>query len=475
MPSHLAPSPGSFPLSIRNDLNGYARRATMAALSWLAFQSVQALSGAAHAESFLGDGIDLRATLSSEAAISLDDAELQKWDFVLEPELTVDLGSLGQLTAIGRLRADPVDKLEPGRPAGQQNVRVPVSRRGFVGNSIDAELRELYLDTNIGPAFLRLGKQQVVWGEADGLRVLDLINPLNFREFILPDFEDRRIPTWMANIEVPIGNFSAQFLWIPDHTYDETPEPGATFAFTSPRFLPSVHPELVGTVPVTVNDIDRPDRIIRDDDYGVRLTGFTGGWDFSVNYLYHHQDQPVFFREALLAGGLAFNPSFERTHVIGGSGSTAFGKYTLRAEAAYSTDRYFLTTDPQDANGVFDTGEFSYILGIDYMPTGDWFVSGQIFQSILTERPDGATRDRVDSTLSVLVTRELQNETVAFDAQWLQGLNDSDGQISLKARYDLRDNVVLSFGAYVFYGDREGLFGQFKNADRIAIGVEHGF
>jgi hypothetical protein len=50
---------------------------------------------------------------------------------------------------------------------------------------LEAELRELTLDWNghLGPARVdvRLGEQQVVWGQSLGLRILDIVNAQDFR------------------------------------------------------------------------------------------------------------------------------------------------------------------------------------------------------------------------------------------------------------------------------------------------------
>jgi hypothetical protein len=62
-------------------------------------------------------------------------------------------------------------------------------------------LRELYMDTEVGNWDLRIGKQQVVWGTADGIKLLDIINPTDFRELNQNAFEDSRIPVWMINAE----------------------------------------------------------------------------------------------------------------------------------------------------------------------------------------------------------------------------------------------------------------------------------
>jgi hypothetical protein len=74
-------------------------------------------------------------------------------------------------------------------------------------------LRELYLDTNAFGWDLRLGKQQVVWGTADGIKLLDIINPTDFRELNQNAMEDSRIPIWMINAERNIGdNSNFQFI-----------------------------------------------------------------------------------------------------------------------------------------------------------------------------------------------------------------------------------------------------------------------
>jgi len=67
-------------------------------------------------------------------------------------------------------------------------------------------LRELYIDTRGGGWDFRLGKQQVVWGTADGIKLLDIINPTDYRELNQNVSEDSRIPVWMINAETTLDN-----------------------------------------------------------------------------------------------------------------------------------------------------------------------------------------------------------------------------------------------------------------------------
>ncbi|MBT4182424.1 MAG: RNA polymerase-associated protein rapA [Candidatus Thioglobus sp.] len=62
-------------------------------------------------------------------------------------------------------------------------------------------LREAYVDTEMNDWSIRAGKQQVVWGTADGMKLLDTINPTDYSEMAQNQMEDSRIPVWMINAE----------------------------------------------------------------------------------------------------------------------------------------------------------------------------------------------------------------------------------------------------------------------------------
>jgi hypothetical protein len=62
-------------------------------------------------------------------------------------------------------------------------------------------LREAYVDTTVEDWSIRAGKQQVVWGTADGMKLLDMINPSDYGEMAQNQMEDSRIPVFMVNAE----------------------------------------------------------------------------------------------------------------------------------------------------------------------------------------------------------------------------------------------------------------------------------
>ena len=67
-------------------------------------------------------------------------------------------------------------------------------------------LREAYVDTELKDVSMRIGKQQVVWGTADGMKLLDAINPTDYTEMAQNQMEDSRIPVWMMNAETDLAN-----------------------------------------------------------------------------------------------------------------------------------------------------------------------------------------------------------------------------------------------------------------------------
>jgi hypothetical protein len=67
-------------------------------------------------------------------------------------------------------------------------------------------LRELYVDTTLGDWDLRIGKQQVVWGTADGAKLLDIINPTDYREMAQNTMAESRIPVWMLKADRYLDN-----------------------------------------------------------------------------------------------------------------------------------------------------------------------------------------------------------------------------------------------------------------------------
>jgi len=412
--------------------------------------------------------LTLQGTADYSFALQTEDGSIQKTELVLTPQWDFHLSESARGTLIARARLDGVDELSPRQPA--QHSRSHWNRRASIGNNADVEVREFYIDAFIKDSDIRLGKQQVVWGQADGLRVLDVLNPIDYREFILPEVGERRIPLWMLNVESPMGKGMLQLILIPDQTYDQLPPFDGAFAFSSRLLVP----QAPANVPVTMLDDKRPSKPIKNADAGIRWTRFVDGWDLSLNYLYHYQNQAVFYLTQSPTG-VTVTPTYQRSHLLGGTASNAFGNFTFRGELGYSTDRYWVANPAQLAAGVAQSPELAYVAGLDYSGLSDTFLSFQVFQSHLTRRESGTIRNQTETQVTALARRNLWNEVLTLEAFIIQSIDDKDGLIQLEARYQFNSTLSGRLGTDWFYGDSAGLFGQFKTASRVHVGLTYAF
>jgi hypothetical protein len=406
---------------------------------------------------------DMSGILKSQTSFNSAENELQQQEWQLDIEYDTGLWG-GDLTAIGRIRLDTVDDLNQSSTADTFSAVAKLFATKDWGS---IELRELYWETFADNSFWRIGKQQVVWGEADGLKLLDVINPQNFREFVMDDFDDSRIPLWMFNAEFTLTeNGVLQVLWIPDTTVHNLAPSGSPYAFSSS----SIVPKRSGDSAVQLSPAKAPRSPIKDSDIGLRYTDFLGGWDVSLNYLYHYVDEPIVSASAQTNSELLQN--YERSHLLGGTASSALGDWTIRAEIAFETNRYHRTK--QSLPGVVQANQWSSVIGLDYQGLSDQFISVQWFQSRINAGQAKLIEHSQEDSVTLLWESNFLNDTLT--AKWLQihSIDHGDGVFRPKLSYNLQSNLDIYLSADVFYGNKDTLFGQFDQGDRVSIGFEWG-
>jgi hypothetical protein len=111
---------------------------------------------------------------------------------------------------------------------------------------------------------------------------------------------------------------------------------------------------------------------------------------------------------------------------------------------------------------------------LDYQGLTDIFISVQWFQSYLTEDKVELIRSQQVHTFSLMYNQSFANEVWTFEALLLHNKDQGDGSIQGKVSYMLESNIKLGLGADLFYGNKSGLFGQFKEDTLVNIGFEWG-
>jgi Protein of unknown function (DUF1302) len=390
-----------------------------------------------------------------------------EWQLDLEYSEAIDAGIFsGDIMAIARGRFDSQDELED---ESANTLRV----------------REMYWQNYGENSFWRIGKQQVVWGEADGLKLLDVINPQDFREFILDDFDDSRIPLWMLNAQINTSDSGIlQLLLIPDTSTHALAESNSTYQFTSPMLVPDITAESLSALGIS-ELVNHKEKKAKSGDIGLRYSDFISlqdsSWDITLNYLHHYIDSPV-VSSTINNDQLIIDFQYETSHLIGGSASTVLGDISLRTEIAYETDRYQRSENTlKGINVVIPSivkGDLlSSVIGLDFQGLSDHFISMQWYRQTLLLNEDKlqqAIADRDEDRLTLLWETKFLNETLTTRWQHIHGVNHGDGVLRPKVTYNWQSNIDIYLGADYFYGKTEDFFGQFNKTDRIVAGFSIG-
>jgi len=121
------------------------------------------------------------------------------------------------------------------------------------GLKFDDTLREAYVDLKVAnaPVSFRLGRQQVIWGESDQFRLMDIWNPLDLTWHLQQESWDNiRIPLWLGKGLWDIGEvgpLSNSFLEVVYNPFDFQPDQKLDF-LPQPWSVPYADPLRGGQV-----------------------------------------------------------------------------------------------------------------------------------------------------------------------------------------------------------------------------------
>ncbi len=411
---------------------------------------------------------DLGGEINASFATEGDD--FVKTLIEIMPEL--EYVSANDMSFVGsfRVRVDGVDRLAPGSPPYESYE--PISRPLTLGDYTTAELRDFYIRTVVGDVDLRLGKQQIVWGQLDGYKLLDQVNPQSFQEFTLEDFDQSRIGLWSVSAEFQVSSTDVQFVYSPDTTVSDLPEQDGLFAFRAPRFRFGLPYSTGGNTPSL--EIEKPHNPFKHGVYAARISKYVDGWDLAFVGLTGLDHTPV--ARLNFEGNLPkVIKHYKRRTLFGASASTSFGSFVFRGETGFYLNRSFNTVGTLP-NGIVKRNEITVAAALDYDGPAGLFLSAQVIYDNVLNAPENLARPQDDLLISLYARKYFRNETIAVDAR-LYAANGifSDGLLRGKLTYILSDTTELSAGFDIFYGEPHEIYGQFSERDRLTFQIKHYF
>lgn len=385
----------------------------------------------------------------------------------LTPSSSFSLTPQTRLELSARARLDEVDSLEPGKP--DLDTYSKLSKPVILGTAGTLELRDAYFEFELDNGIARVGKQQIVWGRLDGLKVLDVLNPQSFREFILEDAGYSRIGLWSAYVDTTLDDWRVELALIPDATGHKIPDDGAWFQLTAPRFRYGASP---GQAPPEITTV-RDRSLVAETAAGLQVSRFIGSVGVSAMAYSGMEHQPL-GRIEVVNGAPVLERYYERRNLLGLSADMAIGSVALRAEAAWQPSRTFNTRTATALEDV-DLDQATLALGADIFAPLDLFINLQVLFDNIKNAPDTLVRPAQDRIATAVVRRSFNYETLNLEFRMNSSLNTGDRLISAAATYDYRNDTQLEMRFETFHGNERGLFGQFEDRDRLLFSLRQFF
>lgn len=347
-------------------------------------------------------------------------------------------------------------------PDGPEQVaRSSWNRKITFGDRIRLDARQVVLAWR-DETEVRIGKQPLIWGRADGVQVLDVVSPRDYRSFVLEAPADSRIALWSARVVHPISDaLSLEAFVIADPTVNVYPSQVGAYRFTSPRVVPQVERQ--------ASIVERPAASTMQG--GARLAFSSSNLDDASIYWARLRHRNPRYR----IEGDNVVQDFVPTDLLGLSLAKSRGALLGRFEATYTTRAPLpALAAAGDRNDVV-APELALVAGLDRSLPGDWLVSGQFyFKDPLEDSQDASSRaEQRAVTMRVRsggFRRGPQMEVFA-----VRSLLDEDTYLRVELGFRLGRGGKLTLGTDQFFSNTEGFYGQYRALDQVFALMRWGF
>lgn len=353
-------------------------------------------------------------------------------------------------------------KLEQGRAS--LFVSLNATYNALLKEQTSLALREAYLTYTQGNFDVQVGRQIIVWGVADGLRITDCVSPFDYTEFLAQDYDDIRMPVNAIRSKYTWGNITWEAVF--------TPIPEVSLLSTHPRNpwairLPSI------LLPYTIDfESNKPTTRLRNMEYGTRLSVTLQGVDFSLCALHSWNKMPAMETRLVdLRQSLQIVGKYHRITLLGADCSLPIGECVLRAEGAYYIGE---AQSAPFGHEVTHRNTLNSLVGLDWYAGNDWNLSIQYSHKYTPGDLNNITAYRHAGLATARVSKELLQNRLKLSTFAYVDIADGGVFNRLAASYALTDQVELTAGYDYFHGDK-GLFSLFRNNSEVWGKMKYSF
>ncbi len=304
---------------------------------------------------------------------------------------------------------------------------------------------------------VKFGRQIVIWGKSDSIRVTDVINPLDNRQPGLTDIEDLRLPTTMLKLDYYVGDWEISAMAIGESRIMIEAPPRSEFFNVDGIFASAPNPFL---------ELKDPSNSVDNMQYAFAANGIFSGWDLS----FYAAD--VYDQKWHIEGNKRI---VSKVKMAGSALNIAYGSWLLKAEAAFLNGvKYNTTTDPKN--------RLDALVGFDYMGFRDTTITLEVvnrhiydYEHQMQNLSDFVQKDEMQTALRY--TKNYLNDTLdisvllsMFGSSWQNG-----GFSRLWLEYDVMDGVNVEFGYVEYIGGDKPFLDLNKDNDRLFANIKYSF
>ncbi|MCF6244986.1 MAG: DUF1302 family protein [Sulfurovum sp.] len=314
----------------------------------------------------------------------------------------------------------------------------------------EIELFDAYVEGSITENLdMKLGRQVVVWGRSDTIRITDVLNPLDNRRPGMVDIEDLRLPVNMAKFDFFWGDWRVTPIAILENRFSKNPAFGSAF-----NPVPNPH-------------ID--EKKYSDINYALSVGGEFSGWDVNF-YAARIRDD---------AGYVKFSTKPTYTHdkvsMLGTALNVLSGSWLFKAELAYFNGLKYTTT----LNENFKRTDI--LLGAEYKGIADALISYDIslrhlnnYDTRLLNERNPLEKDTYQHAFRV--SSDFMNATLT--ANYLISLFgkklDEGGFQRAWVKYELGEGINMNVGLVDYIGGSK-LFDSVRDNDMVFVDISYSF
>jgi len=335
-------------------------------------------------------------------------------------------------------------------------------------NRLELDLRQAYVDLYFSWMDLRVGRQQVVWGKADGVFITDVVSPKDLREFLLPDFEEIRLGVTAVRADFYIGEHTIELIWVPVFTPTGMPGQGSMWRPDSALPAGAVVDGSRQEVPLAM----------KNGEIFARYSIMSSWGDLELVGAWMWDDDPAMHRKMTMdvetgQPSVTITPQHHRLPMGGASFSTAVGPFVLKTEAAYYHGKRFQTEDPSVTDGLV---EKSYIHSMVGASVKIWEINTglQYIQRAIIDHDGEQVAEQFEHTITAQLSMDFLRETLHISLFSYIGIDPWNALVRPTVSYDFPGGIQALVGTNLFFGD-EGTFGQFGSNDMVYAKLKYSF